>query len=194
MCGEAIAWFDQSSFLHSKLRDGEYSGRTKGKTMYVNAIKSIRFEFQKSFLLPLAALLVITIVRFGAARGLLCTGLFFACLLAHEVGHASFAIATNTQVSALGFCKWGAYIRRHKAAESANELLISAAGPAVNLVIALLLRDASGILGWLAQINVVLFLINILPMWNSDGKRMLSTWRELRRQRPAVVVPVKNEA
>ena len=162
--------------------------------MYVNAIKSIRFEFHKSFLLPLAALLVITIVRFGAASGLLCTGLFFACLLAHEVGHASFAIATNTQVSALGFCKWGAYIRRHKAAESANELLISAAGPAVNLAIALLLRDASGILGWLAQINVVLFLINILPMWNSDGKRMLSTWRDLRRQRPAVVVPVKNEA
>lgn len=164
------------------------------KTMYVNALKAIRFEFQKSFLLPLSALLVITIFRFGVARGLMCTALFFGCLLAHELGHASFAVATNTQVSALGFCKWGAYIRRHKAVEGANELLISGAGPAVNLVIALLLRDASGILGWLAQINLVLFLINILPMWNSDGKRMLSTWRELRRQRPAVGLPVKNEA
>lgn len=161
--------------------------------MYVNALKSIRFEFQKSFLLPLSALLVITFYRFGVKRGLLCTALFFACLVAHEAGHAVFAVATRTQVSALGFCKWGAYIRRKKA-EGANELLISVAGPAVNLVIALALRNETGMLAWLAQLNVVLFMINIFPMWNSDGSRMLSTWRAMRREGTALAYLAKTEA
>jgi Zn-dependent protease len=150
--------------------------------MYLRAARSIRLEFHKSFLLPLGALLFITIFRFGVARGLLSTGLFFACLMAHELGHAMFAVATQTKVSGLGFSKWGAYIRRHKAQDPAHELLIAAAGPLVNLVIALALREQSGIVQWLAQLNGVLFVVNILPFWNSDGKRILNTMRELRSQ------------
>ena len=157
--------------------------------MYVRALRSIRLEFHKSFFLPLGALLVITIFRFGVARGLLSTTLFFACLLAHEVGHAAFAIATQTKVSALGFSKWGAYIRRHKSQVPANELLIAAAGPLANLVIALALRDQSGIVQWLAQINGVLFVVNILPFWNSDGKRIVNTLRELRHQPAKAIAP-----
>jgi Zn-dependent protease len=148
-------------------------------------MRSIRLEFHKSFLLPFGALLAITIFRFGVARGLLSTTLFFACLMAHEAGHAAFAIATQTKVSAVGFSKWGVYIRRHKSQQSANELLIAAAGPLMNLVIALALRDQSGITQWLAQLNGVLFVVNILPFWNSDGKRIMNTLHELRKQSAA---------
>src|SRR3569833_4426162 len=124
----------------------------RGKRTNMKALQSIRFEFQPSFLLPLGALLAITFVRFGIAHGVIATALFFACLVAHEAGHAAFAIATGTPVSAFGFCKWGAYIRRRKAVDGYSEILISAAGPLVNLVIAQALRGHGGIVDWLAQL------------------------------------------
>lgn len=147
----------------------------------------LQLEWQNGFLLAIGALLCICVVRFGWQQGLVCTGLFFVSLLAHEAGHMLLADLNETCVKALGFCKWGVYLRREKA-EGMAEIAISAAGPTVNLLIAYFLHDftGSGTLAWLAQMNGVLFLINILPIGGSDGKRILTTLRELRAQRLAL--------
>jgi Zn-dependent protease len=148
---------------------------------------ALQFEWQNGFLLALVALLLICVVRFGWRRGLLYTGLFFASLLAHEAGHMLLADMNDTRVKAIGFCKWGMYLRREKA-EGIAEVAISAAGPTVNLLIAYFFHDfgGTGMLAWLSQMNAALFIINMLPIGLSDGKRILSTLRELRAQRLAL--------
>ena len=134
------------------------------------------FEFKWGALVPLAAFLLITIVRFGAGAGIAATSLLVACLAAHEAGHAVTAAATRTKVSALGFCLKGAYIRRSRA-KGGVEILISIAGPIVNLLLAILLWSTHGIQAFLAQMNAFLFLINMWPHRGSDGQRILAELR-----------------
>jgi Zn-dependent protease len=147
----------------------------------------LHFEWQNGFLFTIFALLLICVVRFGWTHGLLYTVLFFASLLAHEAAHTLLADLNQTRVKALGFCKWGVYLRREKA-QGIAEIAISAAGPTVNLLIAYFFHDftGSGTLAWLSQMNAFLFIFNILPIGGSDGKRILITLRELRAQRLAL--------
>jgi Zn-dependent protease len=147
-------------------------------------IQSVRFEFRAGFLLPLVPLVLIAVVRLGWSAGFLGTGLFILCVLAHEFGHALFAILNGTRISAFGLCAWGAYLRREKA-ESYAEIAISAAGPLVSLLIAILFWNGTGMLRWLAEMNMMLFGLNVLPIWGSDGKRILASIRELSSARPA---------
>jgi Zn-dependent protease len=140
----------------------------------------IRFEFKWGALVPLAAFLVITIIRFGLGAGIAATALLVACLAAHEAGHAVTAAATRTKVSALGFCLKGAYLRRSRA-KGAVEILISLAGPAINLLLAVLLWSTHGIQAFLAQMNAFLFLINMWPHGGSDGQRILAEIRGMLR-------------
>src|SRR4029453_10922967 len=102
------------------------------------------------------------------------TLLFVLSLLAHEAGHVLTALLTGTRLTAVGFCLWGAYTRRERA-QGAAEILIAAAGPAVNLLLVALLFDADGLLGWVAQMNTALAIINLVPIGSSDGRRILST-------------------
>lgn len=130
-------------------------------------------------------MLLITMLRFGREQGLFCTTLFFASLLAHEAGHIVLAKLNHTRIKAIGFCKWGVYLRREKAPTGFSEILIAVSGPMVNLLIAYFLHDftGSGPLAWLAQMNAVLFVINMVPFGGSDGKRILTTLREFRTHR-----------
>jgi Zn-dependent protease len=148
---------------------------------------ALKFEWQNGFLFAIFALLLICTVRFGWRHGLLYTALFFVSLIAHEAGHMLLADMNHTRVKALGFCKWGVYLRREKA-EGMAEIAISAAGPTVNLLIAYFFHDFSGTgtLAWLSQMNAILFVINMVPIAGSDGKRILTTLRELRAQRLAM--------
>ena len=145
--------------------------------------EKIRFELLAGAAIPTAAVLIITSARFGFFDGLTATALFLASLFAHEAGHAFTAMATGTRLSAVGFCLRGAYIRRSKA-RCGLELLISAAGPAVNLVLAVLLWGSVGIGGWLAQMNAFLVLINLVPFGGSDGQRIVAEIREWCRLTP----------
>jgi Zn-dependent protease len=141
-------------------------------------LKKIRVEFRWGAILPMAALLLITIVRFGIRDGIAAAMLFFASLAVHEAGHAVAAALTDTEFSAVGFCFKGAYIRR-KRAQGGTEVLISSAGPLVNILIALALVGSHGILSWLAQMNVILALVNLLPLAGSDGQRILAEIRAM---------------
>ena len=75
-------------------------------------------------------------------------------------------------------------------------IAISAAGPTVNLLIAYFFHDFSGpgTLAWLSQMNAILFLINMVPIGGSDGKRILTTLRELRAQRLAMTTVSTEQA
>jgi len=128
-------------------------------------------------IIPLAALLAITSGRFGVVRGVVATVLFVISLLAHEFGHMVVGLLIGARVRAFGFCLFGTYIRRNKE-EGLAEMLISAAGPFINLLILLLFWGQSGILNWVAQMNAVLLVLNLLPVFNSDGQRLL---QELKR-------------
>ena len=139
-------------------------------------MNKVRLELRWGAILPIGALLLITIVRFGMADGVAATVLLFASLAAHEAGHAVAAALTGTKFFALGFCLKGAYIRRD-CAKGATELLISSAGPLVNLIMAMSLWNNQGIFQWLAQMNLFLAVINLLPYRGSDGHRILAAMR-----------------
>src|SRR3954466_7879432 len=96
---------------------------------------SARFKLEMSLgaLVPLAALLAITSGRFGLARGFVATVLFVVSLLAHEFGHVVVGLLIGARVRAFGFFPFGSLNRRNKE-EGLAEILISAAGPLINLL------------------------------------------------------------
>ena len=139
-----------------------------------------RFKFEMSLgaLIPLAVLLAITSGRFGLARGSIATALFVISLLAHELGHMVVGLLIGARVRAFGVCLFGTYIRRNKE-EGLAEITISVAGPLINLLIVMLLWNQTGVLNWLAQMNAVLLVLNLLPAFNSDGQRLLQEIKRL---------------
>ena len=137
---------------------------------------SLRLELFAGAIIPLTAILIITIFRFGLIDGLLSATLFIVSLLAHEAGHAAMAQLTGTKFSAIGFCWKGAYIRRQRS-WGIREFLISLSGPMVNILLAVALWNAGGILTWLAQMNAILAVVNLIPFRGSDGQRIMSLAR-----------------
>jgi Zn-dependent protease len=149
-------------------------------------VRTVRIELVAGAMVPAAALLAITAVRFGLGRGLAATSLFVLSLLAHEAGHFLIAKLNGTRCSAIGFCFRGAYLRRERASGAA-EIAIAAAGPLVNIAIAAILWREVGLVAWLAQMNAVLAFLNLVPFRGSDGQRIMANLRELRRgQAPAL--------
>ena len=146
--------------------------------MILANFKNISLEWENSACLPLGAVLIITAARFGFLRSLSATLLLLASLLLHEFGHIMFAIFSGVKVKALGLSRRGAYIRR-ECAQGASEILVAAAGPAMNLLLVVLFWNSTGTLGWLAQMNLALFVMNMTPLFGSDGQRILRTIRSL---------------
>ncbi len=121
------------------------------------------------------------------AVGLTTAVLFFSSVLAHEVGHAvvarRFGVATDTiDLWLLG----GIAKLRAEAPSPRAELAISAAGPGASLLCAAafagaaLSLDALGASGivpsafaWLAVVNLILAVFNVLPAAPLDGGRIL---------------------
>ncbi len=121
--------------------------------------------------------------------------LFFAALLAHELGHALLAQRKGQQVE--GITLWvfgGVSTLKGEARNPRDELQVAAVGPLVSLAAgAVFLAVAVGLawLGapalvvavpqWLAVINVVLAVFNMLPAFPLDGGRVLRAWLWQRR-------------
>jgi Zn-dependent protease len=99
------------------------------------------------------------------------------CLLLHEVGHMAMARALDVPVREFGLRMGGAYIRRAYASCRRDEILISAAGPAMNVLLSLPLLLVPLIGKQLALGNVALGVINLLPIPASDGMRILKNLR-----------------
>jgi Zn-dependent protease len=110
--------------------------------------------------------------------------LFFASLLAHELGHALQARRDGVAVDGITLWALGGVARFAGQLPSAGaELRIALAGPAVSLLIgaacvgaaSLLALPAAvdGVLSWLGYINLFLLAFNLLPAFPLDGGRVV---------------------
>ena len=91
-------------------------------------------------------------------------------MLLHECGHLSVAMLCGVKVKKVGLSKTGLYTVREPGPKWAN-LCISLAGPLTNLVLAATLREALPAFAW---VNLIAFVYNLLPIPNSDGRRVLA--------------------
>jgi len=91
-------------------------------------------------------------------------------MLFHECGHISVALLCGVRVKKVGVSRTGLYTVREAGPRWAN-LCISCAGPLVNLVLAIALRAVLPAFAW---VNLIAFAYNLLPIPNSDGKRILA--------------------
>jgi Zn-dependent protease len=125
-----------------------------------------------------------------AGMGLAATVLFFACLVAHELGHAVQARREGVLIEGITLWVFGGIARFSGTFPSAGaELRIALAGPLVTLVLgvacgisALPLADGTapyGVAVWLASMNLLLLAFNLLPALPLDGGRVLRAllWR-----------------
>ncbi len=130
---------------------------------------------------------------------------FFGSILLHELGHAIVALRNGIGISSIQLWIFGGMARMDREAESpGTEMKVALAGPAVTLAIvavlsavgvlaagphafrqAALFEAAPGVTGvlamvaWLAWINALVLVFNLLPAFPMDGGRVARAiaWR-----------------
>jgi Zn-dependent protease len=123
---------------------------------------------------------------------------FLVSLTGHELGHSYVAARNDVKVVEITLWLFGGVAKLEGDADNPGaEFRIAAAGPAMSMVMAGLFGAAwwglerlggSAVLGallvWLALINVVLAVSNLLPAFPLDGGRMLRAilWRRSHRK------------
>ena len=153
----------------------------------------IQLAVHASFLLLLAYYGYVGWVE-GGAIGLIwwmsLIVLFFVCVILHELGHSLTARRFGVNVPRILLLPIGGMAEfDHIPRQPAHELLITAAGPAVNFVLAAILFAASwrgllpakeiplysvaSILDELWLWNLVMGIFNLLPVFPMDGGRVL---------------------
>jgi len=125
----------------------------------------------------------------GALEGVGFALLLFLCVLLHEFGHAFAARAYGIRTPDITLLPIGGVARLERMPDKpVEELVIAIAGPAVNVVIALVLFaflatkirvldlaeiDSGGVLESLLVMNVMLVKFNAIPAFPMDGGRVL---------------------
>lgn len=135
----------------------------------------------------------------GAVFGMALMILLFACVVLHELGHSLVAQRFGLTVREILLLPIGGVARLEKNPEKPlHELLIAAAGPLVNVALAVVLFFVGGLAinfgalegrsllptsdgppslvtlwGWLFTANVALALFNLIPAFPMDGGRIL---------------------
>ncbi len=142
-------------------------------------------------------LLLLVFFALGSPMNLVFIVALFACVVLHELGHSLMAKRYQIPVSDITLYPIGGIARIEKQPEPAAELWIALAGPAVNVVIALLLgailvttgnfvsptsADLQGAHVWqrILGANVFLALFNLIPAFPMDGGRVLRALLALR--------------
>jgi Zn-dependent protease len=123
---------------------------------------------------------------------------FFGSILLHEFGHAIVAMRNGIGISSIQLWIFGGMARMDRESDSpSTELKVALAGPAVTFAIVAVLTalgvvsvgwtefreaglqevrsNASGLtalIGWLATINLLILIFNLLPAYPMDGGRV----------------------
>lgn len=119
----------------------------------------------------------------GVAAGLV----FLASILAHEISHAVVAQRNGVEVDGIVLWLFGGVARlRGEPGDPGAEIRVAGVGPMVSVVlgaafgaVAVILSGLGasgitvGVFGWLAVINVVLAVFNLVPAAPLDGGRIL---------------------
>ncbi|MCB1336633.1 MAG: site-2 protease family protein [Maritimibacter sp.] len=138
----------------------------------------------------------------GAAVSLLYILILFACVVAHEFGHALTARRFGIRTPDVTLLPIGGLARLERMPEKPREeILVALAGPAVNVVIFLALFTLLGrgafealdpttltlaqLPAQVATLNLVLAAFNLLPAFPMDGGRVLRAVLAIFMDRPA---------
>jgi Zn-dependent protease len=121
---------------------------------------------------------------------------FFASLVLHELGHALVARRNGLQVAGIDLWALGGITRTEEAKDPKTEFRVAVAGPLVTLVVIIacvvagLMSDSKSFfevavaepnvratpalvwLGWLAAINALVLVFNLVPAFPLDGGRI----------------------
>jgi stage IV sporulation protein FB len=137
----------------------------------------------------------------AAIEGVLFILALFACVIAHEFGHALAARRYGIRTPDITLLPIGGLARLERMPEKpGQEIVVALAGPAVNVVIAIVLiaimnarfdmealqrLDNPGLsfMARLASVNVFLVLFNLIPAFPMDGGRVLRALLALRLSR-----------
>ena len=122
-------------------------------------------------------------ITYGVMAGIAAV-LFFACLLLHELGHATIARREGMEIDGITLWVFGGVARFKGMFPSAGaEFRIAIAGPLVSLALGIgliavgaavpLPTAVDGVVSWLGRINLILLAFNMLPALPLDGGRVL---------------------
>jgi Zn-dependent protease len=118
------------------------------------------------------------------AKGLVASLLFFVSILLHELGHAVAALRHGLRTRSITLFVFGGIAQlENDPKDGRAELWIAAAGPAVSLALASLFYalgnlsfvgpGGTAVAHYLALINLILALFNLVPAFPMDGGRLL---------------------
>lgn len=174
-----------------------------GRSFLIGRIAGIKILVHWTFLL-LLGFIVFTEVQKGSDTGAIIASIgfvlaLFACVTLHELGHSLTAKRFGVNTKNITLLPIGGVASLERIPEDPRqELLVALAGPAVNVVIALLLypfvasaeslfaggvgnvATTDGFLYSLFRVNVILVLFNAIPAFPMDGGRVLRALLALR--------------
>jgi Zn-dependent protease len=141
----------------------------------IGSLFGFPIRLNATFLLLLGAVFL----WMGGMPGVLAVLFLFGSVLLHELGHALMARRLGVRMASIDLHFFGGAARMVDMPRTArDEIAIAAAGPAVSFVLAALglflgaLTD-SGLLVELGWVNLILGAFNLLPVFPSDGGRIL---------------------
>jgi Zn-dependent protease/CBS domain-containing protein len=130
------------------------------------------------------------------AKGLVASLLFFVSILLHELGHAAMALRHGLRTRSITLFVFGGVAQLEKDPKDGRvEFWMAAAGPAVSFALAGLFYagaalpflgpSAAAVAKYLAMINLMLALFNLVPAFPMDGGRLLrgALWGPLGKAR-----------
>jgi Zn-dependent protease/CBS domain-containing protein len=164
-----------------------------GWSITVGSVAGTKIRIHVTFLLLLAWIFFANYLSTGAKvawDALLFVVLLFLCVLLHEFGHIFTARAFGVSTPDVILLPIGGVSRlEHIPERPREEFLVAIAGPAVNVVIALLLivfggaklnmdtltsieNTSRGFINQLAMVNLFLAVFNLIPAFPMDGGRV----------------------